>query len=318
LIIAHNADDALVAHRCKELADSDQRVLVASVQFVAGRIVMRISAADGGIPQNIHWEFPLNATSALIGAQLEQLRIVHAEILDLDETPGAIVNAIIGGEFSVSLFVPPNRTEMSASPKLRLAAKPSDEDTDSLWGFAISRADTLLVTDESTTCRFSQRFRSEKTISLIRPPAARAVSLPQTREHRLGIIGGSDAATQALIAHLASNASARLHCDTVFLGAAFDDLRLMASGRIFCTGEVEPSGLWDAIRLYGTSHLLILDERRAIASEANDLPAARLDPNADQIVSTDAALVIPSGASIPVIVGALNRWTQLSETTAHG
>jgi hypothetical protein len=98
----------------------------------------------------------------------------------------------------------------------------------------------------------------------------------------------------------------------------------MAAGRIFCTGEVDPSDFANMIRLYGTSHLLIADDRHAGGFHlsnplADNFPIARIDPGADRIeLSATGNLVIPSGASIATIAQTLNRWTAQRPETDHG
>jgi hypothetical protein len=128
-----------------------------------------------------------------------------------------------------------------------------------------------------------------------------------------------------LINHLVSSTSPRLDIETVFIGASFDDLRLMAAGRLFCTGEIDFADLSDIVRLYQISHLLIADESASDAFDAynealgiDGLAIARIVPAAEGIMISGDGLLIPSGASISAMANALNGWTAQYLETAHG
>jgi hypothetical protein len=145
------------------------------------------------------------------------------------------------------------------------------------------------------------------------------------KQRRLGVIGNDDATTLSLVSQLVGNASPRLDCETVFLGTTFDDLRLMAAGRLFCTGELDLADLSDTTRLYQISHLLITDENISDdiyaddeASGVNGLAIARIVPAAERIATSGDHLVIPSGASVPAMANALKRWIARHPEAAHG
>jgi hypothetical protein len=152
--------------------------------------------------------------------------------------------------------------------------------------------------------------------------ASAASPTPSFEHPRLGVIGNTSAATLSLVTQIAGGAGASLDVETVYIGATFDDMRLMVIGRLFCTGKIDPGELPEIIRLYCISHLLIVDEDAAGADEAttavHGAAIARIVPTAKRIAASGDGLVIPCDASVPEMIAALNRWTMRYPEAVHG
>ena len=160
---------------------------------------MRVQAADGGIPQNIEYDFPADDSSSSITNWLDKLRVTRVDFLDLDGIPAAFAGAVFGGRVPVGVLVPRGRARaIINSANFATPDVSEGSDTEQIWASAIFRAKTLLVTDEHTGQLLKRQFGADKAIVTLsvptheHSPPSQSVTI-RREARRLGVIGRNDA-----------------------------------------------------------------------------------------------------------------------------
>lgn len=328
LVLApHGLDERFISRRCTALSSKNDRVLLAAFRLSAGTIRINIQAPDGGMPQTLHRYFSVDDAPEAFSFWFEELGVSQVEIMAFDETPRALAQAALHGPFAASLLVPRSQAESSSeSGPTRFS---DDQDDTNAWVQALYSVDAILTLDDETHQRMIVRFGHEKTIepAFERPRAEHSLLLSACytfETSRLAVIGTEASITQSFLTQLTDNTAPALLSEIVFVGTAFDDLRLMAGGLIFCTGSIEPSELADVMRLYQVSHVLILDEGIVNAGAyeavlAAGLRCARIVETSRSPMCDKTGLVIPADSSIAQIVEAINGWIALQRSeTGYG
>jgi hypothetical protein len=148
------------------------------------------------------------------------------------------------------------------------------------------------------------------------------MSAHATSEPRLGILGDPHASTLSFLIDLAQAAAAYPGFKIVVVGSTFDDLRLMASGPVYCIGPVPHAERLTVFEQYRLTHLLSLNDARTSQQSSIDytpLPTAWLSSSVSAAIPhIDGGLILPAGMEVSAIAATIIEWMTPSRAVGHG
>jgi GT2 family glycosyltransferase len=351
LIVGESTADGLVEDRSRDLAARDEGVLIGTASLSAGTVSIKLHDSAGAIPQSIQLTHPLDGAEEGFCEDFRALPLVRAEILDLLATPICILKSLrmLGIPFDIVV----RDNEIASAPAIRDGRKRGEpqsalmppiyvesaifgceyrengaSEIDALWRSTLSAAYTLITTSEQTASVLAAHFGSspEIVIAPLVPGASDIRSSPAGKtQPRLGIFGDSHVSTFGFLTDLARAAGSHAGLNIVAIGSTFDDLRVMAAGPVFCTGPVDRIERQTAIKQYGVTHLLMLDDQNPHNDEFHDAFPRGGIPSAYLTVSVrkaawleDGGVAIPSSAAVSVIADILEMWMSRAHGTHNG
>lgn len=264
LLVTPPLPGALRDHIAASLTDTDRRLVVATSVPESGGLSLRLSAPDGGFPQNAVLRFAAS-TGAELEAELRELRPRRVVVVDPARLPGPLEAALrrLGWLDTVLLARLP-------SPSGAPAGTPPPTD---------------IVAPTERMARWIETMQPGTIVHRL-PTPARVMPERQAGERFLAILQpmtgeASSALRDALLRERDRRASGHGLC---LIGEPPDALVLMSRQPVFATGEIADDELDDWLARSGASALLLdtthygLGDPRLDVWLAAGLPVAILAP----------------------------------------
>jgi len=317
LLVTCNGAIATVAReRARHLlAEELPAVLILEIHFRRGRIIAKLSDADGGVPQSLEFVLPVSGDAADLLRTLRQLSLKRIEFFDVGRTPLAVLDALLELSIPYDIFLA--HTELGleqASFQMRGQTVPNS----SFCRDLVTRAERVLVPDaQAEAAARSLSHRKIASLASVTAQVRRSSRRSNGPASRLGLVPVRECAQEhqfmrGVIARLVNTQPA---LDIIVAGSTYDDTDLMRAGA-FVTGSIEAGELHRLFRRYQLDRIVLCVTRPLFghpvpsAVMTSKLPVAYLDWSRGYCQVRESDLPLDPAQSIETLVGCLSPWVE--------